>query len=78
MLLCTYFLQVNTAYVPAKVCNEGEVCCHVQSVEVLTLFRPPHSQFWNLSVQNFREFLAVLVRPILVAYFPISILCSGI
>ena len=39
MLLCTYFLQVNTAYVHAKVCNEGEVCCHVQSVihlEVLT------------------------------------------
>ena len=36
MLLCTYFLQVHAAYVPAKVCNEGEVCCHVQSVEVLT------------------------------------------
>ena len=36
MLLCTYFLQVHTAYIPAKVCNEGKVCCHVQSVEVLT------------------------------------------
>ena len=34
LLLCTYFLQVNTAYVPAKVCNEGEVCCHVQSLGI--------------------------------------------
>ena len=34
LLLCTYFLQVNTAHVAARVCTEGEVRCHVQSLGI--------------------------------------------
>ena len=48
LLLSTYFLQVNsTAYVPAKVCTEGKVHCHVQSLNA-------HAQYKGLCVVKAR------------------------